>query len=344
MKNILLIKLRYLGDVVLCTPLLPLVRKRFPEAKITFLVNPGASEVLDGNPYLDEVWEVPRQSWWQQLRFIQQVRGRDFDVVIDLTDGDRSAFLAWASGAPVRLGYNREQRWRGKLYSQVLPSAYATMHMVDYHQQALVALGIHESVGEPEVFVRSEVSQPGKDLLSQILSNGERIVLLHSTARYDNKVWPLERFAEVADRLSEQGMRVVLIGSTQDIQMGQQIQNLTTHKPENLMGKTSLSQLTALMKRSQLLIGNDGGPMHMAAAVGCLVLGLFGPTDPAVWGPRASTAKVIYKGLNCEECFHAGCIRGEESCMRQITVEEVCQAAQAMLPSISEKLEVKSEK
>ncbi len=335
MKNILLIKLRYLGDVVLCTPLLPLVRKRFPGATITFLVNPGAAEVLEGNPYLDAVWELPRQSWWQQLKFIQQIRARDFDVVIDLTDGDRPAFLAWVTGAPVRLGYNREKRWRGKLYTQVLPSEYGTMHMVDYHGQALVGLGIHESVGEPEVFVRSEDSHPDKDRMSQVSSNGQPIVLLHPTARYENKTWPLERFSQIADWLSEQGIRVALIGSAQDILIGQEILNLTTHKPENLMGKTSLSQLAALMKQSQLLIGNDGGPMHLAAAVGCPVVGLFGPTDPAVWGPRGSKVKVIYKGLDCEKCFYAECLRGEESCLRQISVEEVCQAALSLLPSLN---------
>ncbi len=343
MKNILLIKLRYLGDVVLCTPLLPLVRKRFPGAKITFLVNPGAAEVLEGNPYLDAVWELPRQSWWQQLKFIQQIRAIDFDVVIDLTDGDRSAFLAWVTGAPVRLGYNREKRWRGKFYTQVLPPEYGTMHMVDYHGQALVGLGIHESVGEPEVFVRSEASQSGKDIMSQVSSNGQPIVLLHPTARYENKTWSLERFSQIADWLSEQGIRVALIGSPQDILIGKKILNLTTHKPENLMGKTSLSQLAALMKRSQLLIGNDGGPMHLAAAVGCPVVGLFGPTDPAVWGPRGSKVKVIYKGLDCEKCFYTECLRGEESCLRQISVEEVCQAAQDLLPFLA-KEGVSSEK
>jgi ADP-heptose:LPS heptosyltransferase len=108
--------------------------------------------------------------------------------------------------------------------------------------------------------------------------------------------------------------------------------NLSKHKPVNLMGKTRLSQLAALMKRSHLLIGNDGGPIHIAAAVGCPVLGLFGPTDPAVWGPRGSKVKVIYKGLDCRECFYPGCSRGKESCMHQISVEEVCQTAQSMLP------------
>jgi len=330
-KGILVIKLRYLGDVVLSTPVLPLLRKHFPEAKMTFLVNPGTAAVLQHNPYLDEVWVLPRKPWWQQLRFIQHVRNAKFDAVIDLTDGDRSAFLSWATGAPVRLGYNRDRRWRGKFYSQVLPSAYGSMHMVEYHQQALAGLGINEPVGEPEVYIRSEVRQQDEEELSDLSATGQPLVLLHPTARYVFKAWPLERFAAVAEWLSGQGIRVALIGSQREILIGQQIINLTKHKPVNLMGKTRLSQLTALMKRSHLLIGNDGGPMHMAAAVGCPVLGLFGPTDPAVWGPRGSKVKVIYKGVNCEKCFYPGCSRGEESCMHQISVEEVCQSAQSML-------------
>ena len=331
-KRILLIKLRYLGDVVLSTPVLPLLRKQFPEAKMTFLVNPGTAAVLQDNPYLEEVWVLPRQSWWQQLRFIQHVRDAKFDMVIDLTDGDRSAFLSWVTGARVRLGYNRDRRWRGKFYSHVLPSAYGSMHMVEYHQQAIAGLGIHESVGEPEVYIHSEVREQDEEEFGDFSAKGQPLVLLHPIARYVFKAWPLERFAAVADWLSGQGIRVALIGSQGEMLIGQQIMNLTKHKPVNLMGKTRLSQLIALMRRSLLLIGNDGGPIHIASAVGCPVLGLFGPTDPAVWGPRGSNVKVIYKGLDCRECFYPGCSRGEESCMRQISVEEVCQAAQSMLP------------
>ena len=334
-KRILLIKLRYLGDVVLCTPVLPLLRKQFPDAKITFLVKPGTTAVLKGNPYLDEVWVLPRKSWWQQLRFLQKVRREKFDTVIDLTDGDRSAFLTWVTGAAVRLGFNRERRWRGRFYTQVLPSAYGTMHMVEYHQQALAGLGITQAVGNPEIYIHSNQSEADQEGLNEIFSKNQPLVLLHPTARYTFKAWPLERFAALADWLSEQGVGVALIGSQREIQIGQQIVNLSRSKPMSLMGNTQLSQLTALMKRSQLLIGNDGGPMHIAAAVGCPVLGLFGPTDPAVWGPRGPKVKVIYKGLNCDECFYPGCARGEESCMRQISVEEVCQAAQSMLPSFT---------
>ena len=332
-KRILLMKLRYLGDVVLCTPVLPLLRKHFPDAKITFLVNPGTAEVLQDNPYVDEVWVLPRQLWWQQWGMIQRMRDAKFDTVIDLTDGDRSAFLSWMTGASTRLGYNRERRWRGNFYSQVLPSAYGSMHMVEYHQQALAGLGIHEVIGNPEVYLNSDAEQQDQKIFDDIFPNDQPLVLLHPTARYAFKAWPLERFAALADWLAGKGLGVGLIGSQQEMLIGQQIMNLSKHAPVSLMGKTSLPELTALMRRCHLLIGNDGGPLHMAAAVGCPVVGLYGPTDPAVWGPRGSHVKVIYKGVDCRPCFYPGCSRGEESCMRQISVEEVCQAAHSLLPA-----------
>jgi len=332
MNRILLIKLRYIGDVVLCTPLLPLIRKHFPDAKLTFLVNPGTEGVLCGNPYLDEVMIVPRQGWMKQWAFIRGLRKRGFDVVLDLTDADRSALLSWWSGASVRIGYNREKRWRGTCYTHVRPSTYGSMHMVDYHAQALVPLGIVEAVGLPELFVGEEERQKSERLLVGLPSATQFLVLLHPTARYELKAWPLERFAALADWLVGQGAQVAIIGSQQEWLIGQQIVNVARKKLVNLMGQTPIPELAGLMKRSGLLIANDGGPLHIAAAVGCPAIGLFGPSDPAVWGPRGHTSRVIYKGVDCEECFYPGCSRGEESCMRQISVEEVCQAAQAFLP------------
>lgn len=331
MKRILLIKLRYIGDVVLSTPLLPLLRKRFPEASLTFLVNPGTESVLFGNPYLEKIMVLPREGWGKQLASYRALRQAHFDGVVDLTDGDRSAFLSYWSGASVRLGFNRENRWRGKLYTHVLPSAYGSMHMVDYHAQALSALGISDPIGNPELYLRPDDHDQGDHLMASLQIGQAPLVLLHPLARYANKAWPLERFASLADWLADQGAVVALIGHQSEMLIGQQIVSLTKSKPRNVMGQTRLRQLAAMMKRSALFIGNDGGPMHMAAAVGCPVLGLFGPSDPHVWGPRGEKVSVIYKGLDCEECFHYGCSRGEEGCMRQISVEEVCRAARPFL-------------
>ena len=322
MKRILLIKLRYIGDVILSTPLLPLLRKRFPEASLTFLVNPGTENVLLGNPHLEDIRVIPRDGWVSHIGFLQKLRHAQFDGVMDLTDGDRSAFLTYWTGAGIRLGFNRENRWRGKLYTQVLPSTYGSMHMVDYHAQVLTALGINASVGEPELYLRPEDQEQGDQLLTSLRIGHIPLVLLYPSARYINKAWPLEHFSALADWLADQGTVVALIGHQREVLIGQQIINLTKSKPKNLMGQTRLLQLAALMKRSALFVGNDGGPMHMAAAVGCPVLGLFGPTDPHVWGPRGKRVSVIYKGLDCQD---------EERCMQQISVEEVCQAADSLL-------------
>lgn len=331
MKRLLLIKLRYIGDVVLSTPLLPILHKRFPNASLTFLVNPGTESVLFGNPYLENIMVLPREGWGQQFKCYQSLRQARFDGVVDLTDGDRSAFLTYWTGAGVRLGFNRENRWRGKLYTHVLPSAYGSMHMVDYHAQALPALGISDPVGNPEWYLQPEDRVQGDHLMASLQIGQAPLVLLHPPARYANKAWPLERFAALADWLADHGAVVALIGHQSEMLIGHQIVNLTKSKPRNVMGQTGLRQLAAVMKRSALFIGNDGGPMHMAAAVGCPVLGLFGPSDPYVWGPRGEKVSVIYKGLDCEKSCHDGCSRGEEGCMRQISVEEVCRAARQFL-------------
>ena len=331
LNRILLIKLRYIGDVVLSTPLLPILAKRFPSASLTFLVNKGTEEVLYGNPYLEEVLVVPRDHLKSQIDFIRALRRDNFDGVVDLTDGDRSAFLSLMTGAPLRLGYNREGRIRGNCYTHVVSSDYGAMHMVDYHAKVLPVLGISDTVEDPQIFLRPMDEEQGKQLLRSILPVGRPLVLLYPSARYYFKAWPPERFAVLADWLALQGVVVALIGNQREYPLGQQITKLSRSSPVNLMGKTSLGELAGLMKLSALLIGNDGGPLHVAGAVGCPVLGLFGPTDPAVWGVRGEQVSVIYKNVDCSNCFYPGCQRGEGGCMHRITIEEVCEKAQDML-------------
>jgi heptosyltransferase III len=331
LKRILLIKLRYIGDVVLATPLLPLLARRFPSATLTFLVNSGTEEVLHGNPFLHRVMVLPRKGWKDQMAFYRFLRQERFDGVLDLSDGDRSALLSVVSGAPLRIGYNRDGRWRGKLYTHVLPSAYGSMHMIDYHAQVVSFLGISEPVGQPEIYLRPEDEEAAGRLVRKVNPDGRPLVLLHPSARYVFKAWPVERFAALADRLQELGMVVAIIGHQREWDLGRRLSDLSRSKPTNIMGMTQVLQLAGMMKSSALFIGNDGGPMHMAAAVGCPVLGLFGPSEPRVWGPRGRHVSVIYKGLDCRECFYPGCQRGEESCMKRITVEEVFENAKALL-------------
>src|SRR5947209_13439576 len=145
-ERILVIELRYVGDVLLATPVLSRLRASFPKAHLAMLVNPGTDDVVRDHPALDEVLVLERGNLARQWRFVQDLRRQRFDLVIDLTDADRSAVLSWLSGAPIRLGYNSEGRWRGLLYTQVVAADRFAMHTVPYHLKPMEALGL---VGQP---------------------------------------------------------------------------------------------------------------------------------------------------------------------------------------------------
>ncbi len=330
-RKILIIKFRYIGDVLLCTPTIEAIRKHYPHARIECLVNPGTDDVLRFNPNIDGVHVVPRSGLATQLRFLWWLRSSGFDCVFDLTDGDRSAIMTAITGASRRVGFNNENRWRGRMYSQCVSARYGSMHMIEYHGQVLASMGVSNGLGNPQVFVSVEDEARAKDVLEKNKLLNSPWVMMHPGARYWFKAWPTERFAALCDRLMENGFSVVFVGGPNDQTVVDTIQAAAKFQPISLVGQTSLLDLATLMKHCLLFVGNDGGPMHMAAAMGCPVLGLFGPSDPAVWGPRGSNTKVIYKGGDCRECFHPDCFRGEESCMRQILVDEVFESVMAFL-------------
>ena len=337
MRNILVIKLRYIGDVLLATPVLRALRERFPDAQLAMAVNRGTEDVLKWNPDLNEVLVVERSGLAEQVRFLRAFRRRGFDCVIDLTDGDRSAVLARCTAAPVRIGLNEEHRWRGLLYTTVVQPVPETMHRVEHDLETVRPLGIRPKAWPLVLQTSPEDDEAAARLLTEIAGEGgsgtaTRLVMLQPGARYWFKAWPAERFAELADRLSDKyGCRVLIGGDTRERDLAESIRVTARTPVVSLAGRLTLLQYAAVLKRCALFVGNDNGPMHMAAALGVPVVALFGPSNPAEWGPRGARTEVLYKGLDCRRCFHPTCTRGEESCMRQITIEEVWQAAGHLL-------------
>ena len=321
--NILVIKLRYIGDVILTTPMISILSRRYPGSRIHFLVNKGTEDVLLGNPAVTSVTCVPRSGFRTLWKFFHELRQSSFDCVIDLTDGDRSALISVMSRAPIRIGFNHEKRWRGKFYTHCIQNGYGTMHIVDYHTKALEHLGIMEAAGNPEIVLSDEEIRVARHLVETMGLEGEPWIMIHPAARYWFKAWPAERFAALGDTLVRKGFQVVMVGSENERELADRVMQAAHEKFISLVGNTTIRELAGLMKHCRLFVGNDAGPMHMAAAMGCPVVALFGPTDPAVWGPRGAECRTIYKGLDCRECFHPGCQRGEQSCMKLISVEEV---------------------
>ncbi len=327
-RNILAIKLRYLGDVLLATPTLHALKVAFPEARLTVLVNRGTDDILRGNPHVDEILPLDRGSILQQSRFILDIRRRRFDTVVDLTDGDRAAFLTWISGASVRIGFNAEQRWTGHCYTTVVTGGTGA-HRIERDLAALAPMGIEPRDRIPQIWLGPEDVARVDQLAVQLgLAKDRSWVVIQPGARYWFKAWPPQRFAEVADRLHDRfGCQVLVAGSPQEAALTQAVVDHAKSPLLSIAGRSDVRMLAALLKRSTLFIGNDTGAMHIAAAVGTPVVGLFGPSNPLEWGPRGGRAETIYKGLDCRICFHPTCRRGEDNCMKLITVEEVLAAA-----------------
>ncbi|MGC3976507.1 MAG: putative lipopolysaccharide heptosyltransferase III [Nitrospira sp.] len=334
-RHILIIKLRHIGDVLLSTPVLRALREAFPAAQLTMLVNRGTEGVLAHHPDVNEVLCLEKGAWADQCKFVYRLRERGFDCVIDLTDGDRSALISLATGAPIRIGFNAEHRWRGLLYSSVAKPRAVDQHRVEYDLCALRALGLDPKRGMPSVSVSESEEQVTDNWLKEQGLAGDHcspLVLLQPGARYSLKVWPPERFAQLSDRLVEQfRCRILLGGDQREREVAEQVARKSHCAPIVVAGKFSLLQYASLVKRCALFVGNDGGAMHIAATMGTPVVALFGPTYPERWGPRGGLTQVIYKGLDCRACYHPSCLRGDDSCMRQITVDEVFEAAGRIL-------------
>jgi heptosyltransferase-3 len=328
-KNILVIKLRYIGDVLLATLTVRAIKAARPDVRVTMMVNRGTEDVLSGNPDMDEIVILDKGSLSAQVRLIAGLRRRRFDTVIDLTDGDRAAFLSWISGAPVRIGFNDEHRWRGRFYTQVVQSARGVQHRIDRDLEALKPMSIQAGSKDPQLWLTPEEANSADDLLDQLgVQRSQSIVILQPGARYWFKAWPPERFAELADRLTSQyGCQVLIGGSRQEGDLAQQIRQMAKSRPIIMAGRTTIKQFAAIAKKSALFVGNDSGAMHIASAVGTPVVALFGPSSPVEWGPRGGATEVIYKGLDCRTCFHPTCQRGEQNCMKLIAVDEVMSAS-----------------
>jgi lipopolysaccharide heptosyltransferase II len=211
------------------------------------------------------------------------------------------------------------------------------MHALDRY--LLVAKSLGAEVSNPICSIPTSVQDEKAvdDLLKAVgLSNSRDYVAMNPTARWWTKRWPIERFAQLADLIQDSGFPVVLIGAESDIPEIQRLQSLTRRSPVSIAGRTSLKQLAAFLRRGRLVITNDSGPMHLAAALGTPVVALFGPTDPARTGPYrylspSITHFVVRKPVECSPCLSRSCRMGDHRCMMQVEVEDVFENVKKIL-------------
>jgi len=344
-RRILFIRLRNIGDVLLMVPTVRAFREAFPRAYMAALVNAGTEEMLTGNPLLDEVLIYdPR---WKDLslrnkmvaegKFIGQVRRRRFDLVINMTEGDRGAFLCLASGARYKIGlYRRDPTlwWKKWIYDRMVRIPDWRAHIVEQNLEFARSLGLCPRNKALAIHYSPEDDQTLDQLLEREgVTPGDTLVHFHPTSRWLFKCWRDEGVARVIDELAGRaGVRVVLTsgGGEKEIEKIDRIIHLCKSRPINLGGRTTLKQLAALSARARLFIGVDTAPMHIAVAVGTPVIALFGPTEPLRTGPYQNPYTLFHKGAPCWPCSYRACPY-DHRCMMNISAQEVFEACQKYL-------------
>ena len=329
-KNILLIKMSSLGDILHSLPFAAALRQRFPKAKITWLVHPQFAGFLPDPPVIDEVIyfdkvKFNKMGLADKLRYFKEMRAllhsEHFDLVIDLQGLFKSAVLAAISGCDNRLGYC-EMREGSKFISRPIVGAHKGDHVIERYLDVARYLGAKvDEIHFPLPDLTKESESVAEKLKAQGL-NGEYVVMVPG-ARWETKVWPAENYAKLAEKIIAEGTSVVLAGGPDDAPKGEAIvKGCNSPQLTNLIGQTSLRELAALIKGSVFYISGDTGPLHFAAALKKPLIAMYGPTKADRTGPYGSNnSTVIISPAKCAGCLKKHC--SDWHCMYDITPEMV---------------------
>ena len=326
-RKILLIQLRRIGDVLMCTPALRALRANFPKSYIAFLVEKESSDILTLNPYLDEVIVLEREKYrnpFYSLKKIWHIRKKRFDLVIDFLGNPRSAYISFLSGAKRRMGYDLPPR--RFFYNITVKRDHAPKYAAAHKLDALQVLGRQSLdlkldfliLNEANVFAERFFQENGVDQNNLIIS-------VSPTSRRHFRRWPLERFARLADWLISQfKAHVILIWGPGEKGVVDEIASRMKERPIISWETENLFQLGGVLKKCDLHIGNDNGTKHIAVAMGKPTITIYGPQDPVSWTyPDPSRHKSLKKKVDCPDCDKIKHKCTELSCLDLITVEDV---------------------
>lgn len=355
--NILVISLQGIGDLLLATPLLHGLKTSYAGAKLTVLTLEANKGVLDGNPDADQVITfkaADRTNVAEIVALLGKIRREKFDLAICVyPSGLRSAFIAYLSGAKERLGQDlslfKNFRW---LFTRMV-SVTEVKHAVLMNLDFLSALGLNLSEISTEVnfYINDDDSRFAKEFLrSNGVSDSDKVIAVHAgggeyTIAYRN--WPLDRFAKAADVLSERHKaKIVFIGGKNDNSSADYLMKLMKQKAVIAVGKMSLKQTAALLTKTKLLLCNNSGPMHIAAALKVRTVSIFGSADPRIHRPWGKDHIILQNPLECSPCYYpffrdtleeterrnswAGkkfiCKSGDYRCLTSISTDQVIEA------------------
>lgn len=345
-------RLRLLGDVALSTPLIGALRRRFPDARLAYVVEPAAAPVVAGNPHLSDLIVTPKRRgaarWVEDVRVARRLRQARFDVAIDLHGGPRAAWLVWASGAPTRIGYTI--RGRAWMYTHRVPRADDLLprHSVVNQWDLLRPLGIDgpDAARDPIEMAEDPAAARRVDAKLQALgiSAEDHVVVVHVSAGNPFRRWPAEAFASLAVRLAaaDRRRRIVLTSGPSEAEAASRIvaaarRELGSEGFRVCDPVLDVAELRTLTGRAAVYIGGDSGPLHVASATTTPIVALFGPTLPErsmPWRDPRWIAEAVDAGpLPCRPCHQRVCVTADFRCLAGITPAQVVDATERALRS-----------
>jgi len=322
----------WVGDAVLAIPAMKAVRERFPSAEITLLVRPWVAGIFRSAPFIDHLWSEPRPSGvldW--LRVTASIRKNRYDVALLFPNSFESAVMIFLGRVPKRVGYATDGR-RWLLTNQLRPAS-GKRHQVHYYLDLAAALSAN--IARPSIEISAtpeEKAQAAKLLVSHGIKPDRRYLVLNPGAAYGSaKRWGEDGFATAGDALAEElDIDVVIVGSATEQSLAETIQKKMRSRVAVLNGRTSLETLIGVISQAALVLTNDSGPMHIAAALGVPTVAIFGATDDAVTGPIGARTRVVRQPVECSPCLLRECPI-DHRCMTRVSAESVCHAAREIL-------------
>lgn len=327
-KNVIVRMPNWVGDMVMATPVLTDLRKAFPDAKITAMCRTPLSELLQEDPEIDEVFSFSKVSTFSRhsdrRNIIEKLQNGKYDLGVLLTNSLSSAWWFWQGKVENRLGYESKGRKFLLTHPIPFPQSVERQHLVTTYKMLLAPLGISVSDTPPRLFLsEKEVAQARLLMRQHGVQDHHQIVGINPGATYGSaKCWLPERFREITRRLLEdKNVFVVYFGDQATASLVKEICYGLSPRVVNLAGLTSLRELASLVSLCDVLLTNDSGPMHIAAALKTPIVALFGSTSQVITGPY-KTGKVIQKSVECSPCYQRTCPI-DFRCMKRIEADEV---------------------
>ena len=325
----------WVGDAVMTVPALRELRRVLPGARLTLATRRWAEGVFEGADFVDDILALEESGGAAGAAFreARRWRARRFDLAVLFPNAFAPALVAALARVPARAGYATQGRGPLLTHRFGVPEWRGRRHEVFYYLNAVAELerllygssSIESREPRPEIPVPPAREREAVRLLREhgARGRGPVVALCPGSTNSRAKRWPAERFAALADMLAERaGAEIVLVGSGEEAEVSEEVARLMQARPVVLTGRTDLSQSAAVLRAADLLVTNDTGPAHVAAAVGCPVVVIFGPTDPATTRPFSPLAEVVRRPPDCAPCMLRDCPI-DHRCMTAVTAEEV---------------------